>query len=834
MRARFFILLFIFSLSASAQNVTGIVKGILVDSLTVEPLSYGSVVLKKILDGQVLQGLQADEGGVFSLTNVPLGSYELQLSFVGYTSRSIPVRLSSTRPVVDVGVVSLRESTEVLNEIIVAAESSPFTMQADKKIFDADKIEGVAGGSAVDILRQIPMLEVDADDNLQMRGKAVIVTVDGRPSPYPDVQTTMQMLPADVIERVEVVSNPSARYQSEGAGGIVNIVLKKNKVRGYNGAVSASYAPNAQLRGGATLNYRVGKINYFFTANGSQYKRRYDNESARKNLRTDTVYEYADQNTHSSTTSSTGVYKLGFDYFFNDKDAITVSELVNLSDSRSDDAVDMHYRYAPTMQTYRQGDRQNAADNGNASYITEVNFKHQFDPKVEHEWTADARYTRNEYDRNTSYKTEMQRLSLPVDTFYSEELKWQTKSGGVKRDLFLLKSDYIHPIGTVGKFEAGVSANGQWNRTKYDAEMLNNGALPFIPDSTQAEKYRFTEQLYAAYFDFAYTLGNIGYKLGVRAEQSFMDGESLLKNGTKAAVNTPYFYVFPSAFLTYNLGDDRRLSASYSARITRPSFLQLVPYYDVSNLQNIRLGSPNLQPSYTHSAELSFYQFYKKSKNMLNIEAYYSRTQDVIQRIRFMDQVRNYVPDADPDTVTVSQLQNVGRSDVAGATLVFRFKQIKKTTIAATLNGSYSVMQGIRNSEAYKTDLWSGRASLTATYYFPLGFVANLSGRYSLPNVTAQGHSQEYGTVDLSLRRAFFNKTLTATVALYDVFNTYKYVNYSAGDGFESTSERTQNSRQLRFTLMYKFGKLDTESLNRRTKQSVELTPEEAPRGRGL
>jgi outer membrane receptor protein involved in Fe transport len=662
-----------------------------------------------------------------------------------------------------------------------------------------------------------------------MRGKAAIITIDGRPSPFPDVQTTMQMLPADVIERIEVITNPSARYQSDSEGGIVNIVLKKDKVQGYNGALSAGVEPSAQYMGGANMNYRKGRLNLFGTANLRYNDRESASRNERNNLRSDTVYSYMYQANSSASTNLTSGYKFGLDYFFDNVNSLTIYENISLSDPYSSELVTMDYYNVPAT-LYRRGERRNTNDNGNASYVTEAHFKHQFDEKKDHELSAVARYVADHYERNSSYVTEMDSLLTQEDD------RWQMKSGGVTRDRMLLKADYVHPFGENSKLEAGISANNQWNRTLYDAQKLANGSLanPVMAfDNTQAESYRFTEQIYSAYLDYGNVLQSVSYKLGLRAESSSIDGQSVLKDSSTAFVDRTYFYLFPSARATYYFSRDIRLTASYSSRIARPSFLQLVPFSDVSDLQNIRLGSPDLLPSRTHNAELKFYRYYEASQNMLNVALYYSHTQDVAQRVSFIDDVRSYVPDMEPDSVAVSRVENIGQRDITGTSITFRYKQVQDLTLSATLNGSYNAMRGLRNGEPYSTFLFSGTASMAATYIFPYEVVVNLSGRYRLPTITAQGTSQNLGTIDLSIRHAFFDKSLTASLVVYDLLNTARNVSHSAGIGFESSYERRWDSRQVRLSLMYKFGHMNVD-LNPHGKQSVERTTEAPPKKRGL
>lgn len=823
------LLLFLFlSQVLFAQNL-GSIKGVVVDSVTIEPLSFSTIVLKKAESGVMVKGLQTLDDGAFNLTAIPFGNYDLQITFVGYKNYSTRVVLSKANPTIDMGVISVAEDDNMLEAVVVSAEGNTFTMQADKKVFDAEKIDAAAGGSAADVLRQIPLVELDADDNMQMRGKSVIVTVDGRPSPFPDVQTTIQMLPADAIERVEVITNPSARYMSEGAGGIVNIVLKKSMVRGYNGSVSLNITPNNQYRGGANFNYRVGKVNLFATANGRYMERRTESVTERQNFRADTAYEYVHQGSKYKNTSPGGVTKFGFDYFFDDKNSITVSEMISVYKNDSRDYVGLDYYRQPTMYKYRFGERVNEAHNTDYGYVTDINFKHIFNHKLEHEFTADFRYSYNDYDKNTDYRTQLERR-IPIsggDSTYYEPLTQQLKDGGSGLHRLIARADYVQPIGTTGKFEAGVSVNNRWHNVKYDALTWENDQ--FVPNPKQEEDYHYVEQIYSGYADLANTFGKIGYKVGFRLEQSLMSGSTHADVDTSLKKN--YFYVFPSGFLTYDLPEDQRLVASYSARISRPSFTALVPYVDISNIQNIRVGNSNLKPSYTHSVELSYSRFFKESKNSFNIDVYYQHTKDIIQRVSRLDSLTKYVPEAVNDMVNVSMSENVGKSQSLGTTAIFRYRKIKKLTITATVSASYDRMSGLLNgTEAYTTDKFVGNASLSATYTFPYKIVASTTGRWSSPRLTAQGSSQQYGTVDLSVRRSFFDKNLTVTIAVYDLFNTSKYVSHSQTSTFISDYERTSNSRQIRFSLMYKFGKLDTDVVNRRIKQSVELNPEDSQR----
>ncbi|GHT12657.1 TonB-dependent receptor [Bacteroidia bacterium] len=833
---------------AAAPATGNVVHGALADSATDEPLSFATVSIKTPA-GRIIGGVQTNINGKFEFTNMLLsGNYILSINLVGYPATTHSITIADERTTLDVGFIKIKSLSEQIADVVVSTNRNAFTMEADKDVYDANQMEGAAGGTAADLLAQIPSLEIDADDNMQMRGKTVTITIDGRPSPYPDVPTTLQMLPADMIERVEVISNPSASYQSDGEGGIVNIVLKQGGLQGYNGTANLSVARWSHYNGGISINYKKQKYNLFAVANGRYSTGETHSFNERRNYKDeqhDTMTTYVLQPTINQSQSSAGTFKVGFDYFLNPKSSFTLFENISLSDPNNNDLVNMdyyrdkdYYHYA-TDSLYRSGERRNTADNQNTTYQTEARFKHEFDSLKKHVFNANVRHIYDIYDRNTEYITEM-------DTLLRHEApKWQKKMGGVHRNRLLLKADYTRPVGEKGKFATGLSANNQWNTTVYDAQKLSNANLQFPDfafDSTQAEDYNFIEQIYSGYAEWSDVVQKFSYKVGLRAETTLMDGNSWLKNNTTARVDKSYFYVFPSAMLTYYFTQSMRLSLSYSSRISRPSFLQLVPYTDVADLQNIRLGSPDLLPSRTHNIETKFYRHFEGSRNTINADIYYWHTQDMIQSIVFSDILSKYVPDAGNEIVSVNSRENAGRQDGIGTNLTFRLQQIEKLTLATTIGGNYNLMQGKRSTtkdgvrvmEPYTRKGQSGRASLSATYKFPMDFVLSASARYNTSSTTVQGSARNYPTMDMNIRKYLFDKTLTLTLAAYDVLGTAQYTSRSSGVDFETHYEREWNSRQVRLSVSYKFGKMEVGVADRNAKQGVEHSIEPPPKKRGL
>lgn len=804
-------------------------KGKVIDQKTLKPVEFATVFIADSAGVATSIGTLTDTSGNFTLERVPIGKVYFKTNFLGYTLYEKTLTLKGDKALNQMGFVRMEQSEEVLDEVIVKAESNFFTMQADKRIFSADKLEMAEGGTAADLMRQIPILDVDIDDNVQLRGKQIIVTIDGRPSPFPDVNAVMQMLPADIIDRVEVITNPSSKFEARGGGGVINIVLKKSKAKGYNGLASLNVSSLDYYRAGLNFNLRRGRLNWTFLGDLRYNESHQVSGTDRWNYRADTIYYSEKQKTDSKNYNSNKIAKIGLDFFSDDRTTYSIAQTVSNPYTDSWDLMNGKSYYS--RGTGRDvTKRKNTNFSQNYTYVTDLNYRKVYSEDVPHEFTIDLQMSFNNLDRDYTSLTE---YFNPTTLLKNRNPYNQTRGYDRGTSKFYAKSDYVHPIGKTGKWETGVSSITNTNRTKTDTYLtLYRTGLPdsSVYNRRLSEDFKYVEEVAAGYFEYANTLQKFGYKIGGRAEYSYVSGVSHLDN---IDFKKQYTYLFPSVFFTYKLPENQTIGTSYSTRINRPNFWDMMPFIDDSDPNNYRIGTPNLKPAYTHNAEMTYNIYNPKTRGNLSCDLFYSYTSDIIQRITYTDSLSKFIPlmSGIRDTVTnISRYENSGNQQQFGSTVMYRLRA-GATTLTTTLTGYYEVMRGKIGRLAYKEDGFSGKIQLNGQYTFSnTGTGINIVGTFETPRVSAQGSYRSIRSLDFSIRQQFLDKKLRLTLVVEDIFNTTRYLSDTRTALYRSEYDRKVDTRGVRLSLSYRFGKMDTEAEKRKTRRTQEV-PQDALQG---
>ncbi len=546
--------------------------------------------------------------GDFDLDELPVMSkLLLKISSSGYkpVARDIsflPKRAEGAAPSMpsglpsfdkDLGNIKLTVDAQQLQNVTVAVASSGIRLSADKKIFNVEKNIMSAGGTGLDVMRNVPSVNVDIDGNVTLRNSAPQLLVDGRPTTL-----TLDQIPADAIESVEVITNPSAKYEASGGGaGILNIVLKKNKKTGYNGNVRAGVDKRGALNGGADFNVRQNKINITAAINGNQNKGQTTGNTERTNL-LDVPQTTVFQNNYNKTNGGFLFGKIGIDYFVTNRTTLSLT------------GIKVHGEFNPNEQINISTDSlySNAKITGlstrNTTGTRQFNghglvfgFKQLF-PKEGQELTMDANYFGGKMDNNSLITSNY--FSGNSSTVSSTEL--QKTIGGGKDKNFVMQSDFVKPFGKSTKLETGVRAAIRSRININDNYLFDGSVNDYVIIPSATSDYKNIDNVYAAYATVSSSIKDFSYKLGVRAESSNYTG-TLTNTGEQFKNNYPVS-LFPSAFISQKLSNKQEIQLSYSRRINRPNFFQLIPFTDYSDKLNITKGNPGLQPEFTQSLEL--------------------------------------------------------------------------------------------------------------------------------------------------------------------------------------------------------------------------------------
>lgn len=816
--------LFVASYNVNAQTTipTALkVTGKVADVATGKPIEYASVVLLKQADSTMVTGAYTTPAGGFTLNNVVPGIYVLRITFMGYEKLEKAIRVVAGKNTF-AGTMRLNPAGKVLNAVEIKAEKPAFSMQIDRQVFDAGNMINAEGGTGTDILKNIPSVDVDIDDNITLRGKSVTIYVDGKPSPFGDAKTALQMIPAESIDRVEVINNPSAKFEANGSGGIINIVLKKDKAIGYNVMFNAGGATRGEANGSLNASLRMKRFNFFGNYNGRYENLSGSGLSSRHNLVADSSNtSYFSQASKNENHNSNNGGRFGFDYFMDDHNTFTISQGLNFNQSDNEDNILLNYLDVK-KDTLRYGNRSNSSNNHNNNVNTNLSYKHTFG-KENQELTAYVSYSGNKANNNSDYNT--QYYYTGVDTLPNANKQSNTSKNSNR--FWNMQSDFTSPFGKKGKVEAGVKATLRHIDNNYIASLFDWSVKDYTISPILSNQYNYEEDIYGAYINVANAIGNLGYQVGVRAEQSYLKGYSVTRDTT---VNNRFFNLFPSVFLKYNMpkNQNQSLVFNYSTRIDRPNFDQLLPYINNSDPQNIRTGNPELQPALSHKFEVSYSVYYPKTNNYLSTSTYYAQTNDNIDRISTLDTVSG---------VTTTRPMNLATQQNIGGNLSYSLNLTKWWKVWANLNLEYNKLTSITvNNENFSYGL-NGNTQ----FRLPGRFSVELGGHFRSPRIQPQGTFKAMNGMDLGIRKEFLKtRALVVAVNVADILNTQQFSSHYETGTFIQDYDRKRATRFIRLNVRYRFGKMDPNLFKKKKpqpdeeeKKEEEKKEEEKPKENG-
>jgi ferric enterobactin receptor len=763
----------------------GGLKGIVQDSLSTAPLAFASIRIFESGNEKLVNGNITDESGAFSI-ELPFGRYYAEVEFMGYNSyRSREFTLSASQTQHDFGVVRLATAVNTLNEVVVQAEKSSLELSLDKKIFNVGKDLSNAGGTATDILMNIPSVSVDPEGNVKLRGSDnVRILIDGKPSGLVSFKgaSGLQQLQASMIERVEVITNPSARYEAEGMAGIINIVLRKERNEGFNASFELITGAPANFGGAANLNYRHKKVNFFIN-----YGIAYRIQPGKSSLYQE-VYGVETtllrQHNKGSITGFNNNIRGGIDFYFTESSILTGSYLFRRSDAtRVMDIEYEDYRHdlsgLEDFETRRQ-DEDEAEPNSEYSLVYKKTF-----PEKEHELTAEVKFLDNwessyqlfhhhYFDADREEDNARATLERSINDEYEKQLLFQV--------------DYTQPFGKGGKFEAGLRSSSRDMENDYVVARKNaEGA--FIPLAGLDNIFLYDENIHAAYGILAKKGSKISYQAGLRAE--WTDVKTTLKE-TNEVNPREYINLFPSVHITFNLPKQNGLQASYSRRVRRPFYNDLSPFMTFSDSRNYFSGNPDLDPEFSNVFEIGHIKYFETGSFTSAI--YHRSTRGKIDRIRTVDDQGN----------STTFPENLLSEEATGAEFTSEFSIFPWWKFDMNVNLFYADIDGSNILASYKNSTYSWFARQTSRFMLPHHLDIQMRLNYEAPQKTAQGKRLALYYLDFGASKDIFNGRGTVTLNVLDLFNTRKMRSITEGDNFYAESNSQYRRTQVNLTLTYR------------------------------
>jgi len=783
-----FALLCLALLPAQAQDAPdgqGRITGAVVTADDEQPLAGATVAVRNPADSSLVTGVTTDSTGAFAIDDLPYGTYTVRISFVGYTAKRLTdVRLVRTRPERDLGTVTLRTATEQLGEVTVSAERPAMEVQTDRTVYNTSKQLVTAGGSARTVLNDLPSIQVDLDGSISYRGsEGVVVHINGEPTSLSgqSLASFLQSLPAASVKRVEVISNPSAKQEPEGAAGIINIVLERNRSAGWSGGVTAGVGNNRSYTASGNVGYQSGAWR-FFTNYGFRGGAEDEGGSRfRRNLTVDPAVLLDQSSTESEEDRS---HTLNTQVEYRPSDATSVSiETVLSTEAETQDGRTNYIRETVGGTMLDRFARLTDSDSDEQSLDARLSASQEWE--ADHSLEAELRYEREWESEDGLYTERILTARRELGDLQDRERDRMDET----EDEGTLELDYTRPLGTA-TIETGYQGELRTQISDQVFETVN-------PESGTAEtqttdRFDYDDQTHALYGQITAPLSeSFEAKAGVRAEQTYTT--FTLPNRNQSFEND-YFNLFPSAFLTYKPSERYQARLSYSKRMRRPGTWQLDPIDDNEDPTFRFQGNPQLDPEYIHSFELSLTR--KWTPATLSITPFFRRTVNEIER---REELR-------PDGVTVLTFDNFASSDSYGVEVVTSLE------VEGWVRGNVSVNANrvVTDASNVDTDLsndamaYSGRANLT----FPIGpgLDLQLSQFYRAPMDIAGGEIGARMSSDVALQKELFDGKGSLSLRASDVFDAMNFDLQRQTDSFYSESSRDWSQREVMVTVSYSFG----------------------------
>ena len=787
------------SLSAQVRQGDGqgpsvLIKGKISDFSTNAPLNYATIGLFNQSDSTLVDGGVSDEAGIFLLRVAP-GTYYASIQFVSYKTKVIQNINAAPESAIDLGIISLQEDSEVLDEVVIVGEKSHMEMSLDKRIFNVGKDLAARGGTAVDILDNIPSVQVDVEGNVSLRGSQnVRILVDGKPSGLLGSDNGgLRQLQSNMIEKVEVITNPSARYEAEGNAGIINIVLKKDQQKGLNGSFDFTVGSPETYGAAINLNYRTPKLN-FFTSYGFRYRKGPGVSSLYQEVYNGDTTFITQQTSQRSRGGLSNNIRFGADYYFNPNNILTTALTVRLGDDDNlSETTYEDYLFSldnPTGITVRTDNE--LEDEANTEYA--LTYERKF-KKKDHVFTFDIRYQDNSEEENSDLTNSFFTPEMMPDGNADLLQRSQNKESQTQ---LILQTDYVHPFAKEGRFEAG------WRSSlrTIDNDFLVEESLDNVwqPLEGLSNNFQYDEDIHAGYLIYGDKPGKFSYQIGLRPEYSLVSTKLLQTNEIN---ERDYLNIFPSAHFSYEFSEENAVQIGYSRRVRRPRFWDLNPFFTFSDNRNFFSGNPNLDPEFSHSMELGHLKDWDNAS--LSSGIYYRHTTGDIQRIRTVND----------DGTSVTRPENLSTKDDYGFEFTVSYNPVKWLRFNSDFNFFRSITDGGNLGPSFESDTYSWFTRGTSRVTIWKNTDIQLRYHYRAPLETTQGRNKSMSSFDLATSRDIMKGKGTLVLSVRDIFNTRRRRYTSEGENFLSIGNFQWRSRRATLTFNYRLNQKKKRGGNR-------------------
>lgn len=771
--------LFLLVTNLNAQILQGTVRS----EQSNEAIGFTSVVVYSLPDSSQIGGTLTDADGQFSISLPKRGSYYVSISPIGFKSYQSEAYRIVENQSIDIGVIILQEEEVLLDEVEIVAQTSQMELDLDKRIYRVDQDLALAGSSADEILQNLPSVEVDTEGGVSLRGSQnVRILINGKPSGLVGLgggSGGLEMLQGDMIEKIEVITNPSARYEAEGEAGIINIVLKKERKSGFNGSVNVATGFPARHSLGANLNYRSGKINWFGNLSGNFRSGPGGGGYVQDQFEDGQLLLRTEQDNNRVRESLGGNFRTGADVLFNEYNTLTFSGQIGID--QNENTTEIVYRdYDPELNLISTVTRDQLEQEPSTNVEFQGTYTRTF-PQKDREWVSTIQYQLND-------ETEL--ADIIESSTVSQTTINQNSSNTEDETNLLIQTDYVHPLGDDGKFkfETGARISVRTIENDFLVQQENNEGV-FEALEGFDNFFQYDENIYAAYGIFNQKGEKWGYQLGLRTEYTDLVAR-LLDTNDEVAKN--YLNWFPSAFVSYQVNESNSFQLSYSRRLSRPRFRNLLPFSNFSDARNLRQGNPDLDPEYTHSMEAGYLAYWDNGSLLSSV--YFRRTEGVIERITLFNE----------EGLSVRIPVNLSVRNALGVELSGSQDLYPWWSLSGNMNVFGQITEGEYEGTEFYAEAISMNARLNSRMTLPGDIRIQASGNYNAPRNTPQGKRLARYSMDLGASKSILDNNGTIALSVRDVFNTNRWREITDTGEFYRELDFQWRVRQISLTFTYR------------------------------
>lgn len=762
----------------------GNIYGSVTDKVLNEPLPYVTVVVKD-LNGEIITGAVTDDAGKFEIHKIPEGKSQVIIQYIGYKVFTTEINITKGNEDIYLGNILLEEDIASLDEVNIVAERSTIEQRLDKKVINVAKDLSTAGPTASDIMNNLPTVSIDQQTGeLSMRGNGnVRVMVDGKLSNIPVAQLLKQ-IPSSSIKQIELITNPSAKYNPEGMSGLINIILHKNVNVGFNGnaSVGLTYRENAKFNAGLDMNYRNGKFNFYANLSNNVSKNENDGLITRSLNNSKEVIHFLDD-------SKSNLFKVGMDYYLNDKNTISFFTNQNLYEGKGDGSSTIFYLDQPSLNQQQLFYFANENVSSQYNFDYKVNFE-----KADHSLELEADY--NIFSNETIGKYKFRGAS-PLENFSDND--------ETDRNQLTVNLDYVNPISESIKIEAGAEARLFETTIDYASNGKSYNANGELTD-TPSTRFEYVRDIYSLYATFGKTYEKWSYQLGARVENVSVKADT---NKVRAFTND-YFQVYPSAFVTYSPSEKNQYQLSYSRRVDRPGLDQVNPIREFSTPLISSFGNINLEPQFTNSIEANYTRNFEMGSFTGGL--FYRLVDNEINRAILVDRTN-----LDRSILT---FQNFSSTDLYGIELSSNYKPAKWWSFNTSFELYKQTQKGITETfenatgtateddiitQVVETDNVAWNVRMSNNFTVTKNLTLSAFGLYRAKNKGIQFESEPLYFVNLGARYSLWEGRGTFSVNYNDVFNSMKFA-FSGNTPYPQSGEFKNESNTIYVGLAYRFG----------------------------